>query len=426
MISLRAMEAPSFTEHLKVFTRIGLLSFGGPAGQIALMHREIIDERHWVDEKDYLTALNFCMLLPGPEAMQLATWVGWKLHGTKGGVAAGLLFVLPGAFVVLALSVIYGTYGSVPQVEAVMLGIKAAVLAIVIEALLRVSRRALKTEFDWMTAALAFVALFAFNLPFPVVIAVAAYTGLTRANTETATATKLPHIKEVLPTAALWLFIWIAPLALIYLTLGSGNIFSAIALFFSKLSIVTFGGAYAVLAYVAQASVEKLHWLTGPEMIDGLGLAETTPGPLILVNEFVGYLAGARATGSIWGGVAGAAITLWMTFVPCFLWVLTGAPYITAISNNPRLASGLRAIMAAVVGVILNLSVWFSLHVLFGKVERLSGWFKPWVPDVTSLNPYALGLSILAAVLLLRLHWSVPKVLALCGALGLGLRLLAA
>ena len=389
------------------------------------MHREIIDQRKWVDEKDYLTALNFCMLLPGPEAMQLATWVGWKLHGTKGGVAAGLLFVLPGAFVVLALSVIYGTYGSVPQVEAVMLGIKAAVLAIVIEALLRVSRRALKTEFDWMTAALAFVALFAFNLPFPVVIAVAAYTGLKRATTETATATKLPHIKEVLPTAALWLFIWIAPLALIYLTLGSGNIFSAIALFFSKLSIVTFGGAYAVLAYVAQASVEKLHWLTGPEMIDGLGLAETTPGPLILVNEFVGYLAGARATGSIWGGVAGAAITLWMTFAPCFLWVLTGAPYIATISNNPRLAFGLRAIMAAVVGVILNLSVWFSLHVLFGKVERLQGWFKPWVPDVTSLNPYALGLSILAAVLLLRLHWSVPKVLALCGALGFGLRLLA-
>ena len=389
------------------------------------MHREIIDQRKWVDEKDYLTALNFCMLLPGPEAMQLATWVGWKLHGTKGGVAAGLLFVLPGAFIVLALSIIYGAYGSVPQVEAVMLGIKAAVLAIVIEALLRVSRRALKTEFDWMTAALAFVALFAFNLPFPVVIAVAAYTGLKRATTETATATKLPHIKEVLPTAALWLFIWIAPLALIYLTLGSGNIFSAIALFFSKLSIVTFGGAYAVLAYVAQASVEKLHWLTGPEMIDGLGLAETTPGPLILVNEFVGYLAGARATGSIWGGVAGAAITLWMTFAPCFLWVLTGAPYIATISNNPRLASGLRAIMAAVVGVILNLSVWFSLHVLFGKVERLQGWFKPWVPDVTSLNPYALGLSILAAVLLLRLHWSVPKVLALCGALGFGLRLLA-
>jgi len=426
MISLRAMQAPSFTELCRVFSRIGFLSFGGPAGQIALMHREIIDQRKWVDEKDYLTALNFCMLLPGPEATQLATWVGWKLHGTKGGLAAGLLFVLPGAVVVLALAMIYSAFGKVPEIEAALLGIKAAVLAIVIEALLRISRRALKTEFDWMTAALAFIALFAFNLPFPVVIAVAAYSGLTRANAEaTALATKLPNLRDILPTAALWLFIWLAPLALLVLTLGADNIFSAIAIFFSKLAVVTFGGAYAVLAYMAQASVEKLHWLTGSEMIDGLGLAETTPGPLILVNEFVGYLAATRATGSVWGGVAGGIITLWMTFTPCFLWVLTGAPYISAISNNPRLASALRAIMAAVVGVILNLSVWFSLHVLFGKVERLQGWFKPWVPDVTSLNPYALALSILAALLLLRLHWSVPKVLAVCGALGLGLKFFA-
>ncbi len=420
------MQAPSFTELCRVFSRIGFLSFGGPAGQIALMHREVIDEREWVSEKEYLTALNFCMLLPGPEATQLATWVGWRLHGTKGGLAAGLLFVLPGAAVILGLAMIYSAFGSVPLVEAALLGIKAAVLAIVIEALLRVARRALKTQFDWLTAAMAFVALFVFNLPFPVVILVAAYTGFTRSSAPSETnTTQLPRLKDVLPTAALWLGIWLLPLALMVLLLGSNNIFSAIAIFFSKLSVVTFGGAYAVLSYMAQASVEKLHWLTAPEMIDGLGLAETTPGPLILVNEFVGYLAAARATGSVWGGVAGAIITLWMTFAPCFLWVLTGAPYIAALNANPRLASALQAIMAAVVGVIMNLSVWFGLNVLFGKVERHSGWFRPWVPEISTLNISALGLALVAALLLLRLHWSVPRVLLLCGGLGFGLRLLA-
>ena len=417
------MLAPSFTELLRSFLRIGLLSFGGPAGQIALMHREVVDERKWIDEKEYLSALNFCMLLPGPEAMQLATWVGWRLHGAKGGLAAGLLFILPGALVVLALAVIYESFGAVPQVAAALLGIKAAVLAIVIEALLRVARRALKSQMDWVTALLAFTALFVFNLPFPVVIIAATCSGLTRSTViANQTATPLPQLKEVLPTAASWLAIWLMPLALIVLTLGPNHIFSAIAIFFSKLSVVTFGGAYAVLSYVAQASVERLHWLTGTEMIDGLGLAETTPGPLILVNEFVGYLAGQRATGSIWGGLAGAAITLWMTFAPCFLWVLTGAPYIAAISSNPRLAAGLQSIMAAVVGVILNLSAWFGLNVLFGKVERMQGYFRPWVPEFSSLNVWALGLALIAALLLLRLHWSIPKVLAFCGLLGLAVR----
>ena len=417
------MLAPSFTELLRSFLRIGLLSFGGPAGQIALMHREVVDERKWIDEKEYLSALNFCMLLPGPEAMQLATWVGWRLHGAKGGLATGLLFILPGALVVLALAVIYESFGAVPQVAAALLGIKAAVLAIVIEALLRVARRALKSQMDWVTALLAFTALFVFNLPFPVVIIAATCSGLTRSTViANQTATPLPQLKEVLPTAASWLAIWLMPLALIVLTLGPNHIFSAIAIFFSKLSVVTFGGAYAVLSYVAQASVERLRWLTGTEMIDGLGLAETTPGPLILVNEFVGYLAGQRATGSIWGGLAGAAITLWMTFAPCFLWVLTGAPYIAAISSNPRLAAGLQSIMAAVVGVILNLSAWFGLNVLFGKVERMQGYFRPWVPEFSSLNVWALGLALIAALLLLRLHWSIPKVLAFCGLLGLAVR----
>ncbi|MEO9167488.1 MAG: chromate efflux transporter [Aestuariivirga sp.] len=420
------MLAPSFTELCRVFSRIGFLSFGGPAGQIALMHREVIDERKWVDEKEYLTALNFCMLLPGPEATQLATWVGWRLHGTKGGIAAGLLFVLPGAAVVLALAMIYQAFGSVPLVEAALLGIKAAVLAIVIEALLRVARRALKTQFDWMTAAMAFIALFVFNLPFPVVILVAAYTGLNRGGSQATTQTvKLPRLRDVLPTAALWLAVWLLPLALLVLVLGPDNIFSAIGIFFAKLSIVTFGGAYAALSYIAQASVERFHWLTGPEMIDSLGLAETTPGPLILVSEFVGYLAAARATHSVWGGVAGAIITLWMTFAPCFLWVLTGAPYIVALNANPRLSSALQAIMAAVVGVIMNLSVWFGLNVLFGHVERHSGWFRPWLPEFSTLNLTALALVIIAALVLLKLKWSVPRTLLLCGALGFGLRLLA-
>ena len=416
------MPNPTFRELVTAFSRIGLLSFGGPAGQIALMHREVIEQRQWVDEQEYLAALNFCMLLPGPEAMQLATWVGWRLHGAKGGLVAGLLFILPGAAVVLALSLFYGAFGSVPHVAAIMLGIKAAVLAIVIEALLRVARRALKTNADWLTAAFAFVALFGFNLPFPLVIAAAALFGLlTSRAAAPQQSSKRPRIVDVFPTAIIWLAVWLVPLAVIVLGFGQDHIFSTIAIFFSKLSVVTFGGAYAVLAYVAQASVERLHWLTGAEMIDGLGLAETTPGPLILVNQFVGYLAGLRATGSIWGGIAGAVITLWMTFAPCFLWVLTGAPYLASISANPRLASALRSIMAAVVGVILNLTVWFSLHVLFGKVERLHGYFRPWIPELSSLNIYALVLSMLAALLLLRLHWSVPKTLALCGLLGLGL-----
>lgn len=416
------MPDPSFRDLLTVFTRIGFLSFGGPAGQIALMHREVIEQRHWVDEKEYLAALNFCMLLPGPEAMQLAIWVGWRLFGAKGGLAAGLLFILPGACLVLALAIIYGAVGSLPLVGAVMLGIKAAVLAIVIEALIRVARRSLKNNFDWLVASCSFTALFVFNLPFPAVILTAAIFGLMRSS-EPAHYAKVewPRLKQVLPTAATWLTIWLLPLALIVFALGSNHIFSSIAIFFTKLSVVTFGGAYAVLAYVAQASVERLHWLTGAEMIDGLGLAETTPGPLILVNQFVGYLAGLRATGSIWGGVAGAVITLWMTFAPCFLWVLTGAPYIGAISANPRLASALRSIMAAVVGVILNLTVWFSLNVLFGKVERPQGIFRPWVPDFFTLKISALTLTAIAAVLLLRLHWTVPKTLALCALLGWGL-----
>ena len=414
------MAAPSFAESLKVWARIGCLSFGGPAGQIALMHREIVEERPWLSEKEYLSALNFCMLLPGPEAMQLATYAGWKLHGVRGGLAAGLLFVLPGALVVLLLSMLYGSFGNLPWIAAIFYGVKAAVLAIVIEALLRVARRALKSNADWMIAGLAFMALFAFDLPFPLIIIVAAVFGFLRSGGKAdATVQSLPSLTSLVSTISLWAAIWLVPLALLALLLGPHHVLTEVGVFFSKLAVVTFGGAYAVLAYMAQAAVEQKHWLAAPEMIDGLGLAETTPGPLILVTEFVGYLAASRQMGGIWGGIAGAIVTLWMTFAPCFLWIFAGAPYIEAIGKRPRLSAALAAITAAVVGVILNLSIWFGLHVLFGKVERMDGWFKPWRPEWGTIDAPALVLSIIAAAALLRFHLGVPKTLALCGALGL-------
>jgi chromate transporter len=415
----------TFAEALKVWGRIGLLSFGGPAGQIALMHREIVEERKWLTEREYLNALNFCMLLPGPEAMQLATYAGWKLHGTRGGLAAGLLFVLPGALVVLALSMLYAAYGRLAPVEALFYGIKAAVLAIVLEALLRVARRALKTRADWVIAGLAFLALFAFGLPFPLVIIAAALYGFLRnAGVPEASAARLPSWSLLARTVSLWGAVWLVPLALLIILLGPLHVLSEVGVFFSTLAVVTFGGAYAVLAYMAQAAVEQQGWLTASEMIDGLALAETTPGPLILVTQFVGYFAGYRELGSAWGGIAGAVVTLWMTFAPCFLWIFAGAPYIEAIGRRPRLSGALSAITAAVVGVILNLSLWFGLHVLFGTVERLPGWFRPWVPDWGNLDWFSLGLSALAAMVLLRFHVGIIRTLALCAALGAAWRLL--
>ena len=416
----------TFSEALKVWARIGCLSFGGPAGQIALMHREIVEERQWLTEKEYLSALNFCMLLPGPEAMQLATYAGWKLHGVKGGLAAGLLFVLPGAFIVLALTMLYASFGKLPVIDAIFYGIKAAVLAIVIEALLRVAKRALKTNADWVIAALAFLALYVFDVPFPIIIIAAALFGFVRSSgiKEEHTGV-LPSLASLGKTVGVWGIIWLLPLAALAMFLGPHHVLTEIGVFFSKLAVVTFGGAYAVLTYMAQAAVEQKGWLSGPEMIDGLALAETTPGPLILVTQFVGYLAASREMGSIWGGIAGAVVTLWMTFAPCFLWIFAGAPYIDAIGKRPRLAGALAAITAAVVGVILNLSVWFGLHVLFGKVERFDGgWFKPWNPDWAHLDWFALGLSLVAALALLRFHLGIIKTLMLCAALGAVWRLL--
>ena len=411
--------SPTFAEATRVWARIGCLSFGGPAGQIALMHREIVDERQWLSEQQFLSALNFCMLLPGPEAMQLATYAGWRLHGVKGGLVAGLLFVLPGAFVVLALSMLYGTFGNLPWVSAIFFGVKAAVLAIVIEALLRVARRALKGNIDWLIAGAAFLALYCFDLPFPLIIIAAGLIGFFRSNKpSTSSSATRPSFTSLFSTVGTWAAIWLVPLGLLAVTLGSDHVLTKIGVFFSQLAVVTFGGAYAVLSYMAQAAVEQHHWLSAPEMIDGLGLAETTPGPLILVTQFVGYLAASREMGSIWGGLAGAIVTLWMTFAPCFLWIFAGAPYIEHIGKIPRLSGALAAITAAVVGVILNLSVWFGLHVLFGKVNRIEGLFKPWLPEWQSLDLAALGISAIAALALLRLHLGIPKTLVLCALLG--------
>jgi chromate transporter len=411
---------PSFRDALHVWLRIGCLSFGGPAGQIALMHREIVERRRWLTEAQYLAALNFCMLLPGPEAMQLATYAGWKLHGTRGGLAAGLLFMLPGAMVVMALTLLYASFGRLPMVEAAFFGVKAAVLAIVIEALLRVARRALKSRADWIIAGLAFLALFGFGLPFPLIIAAAALLGFVRSKPIGAAVPKsLPPLAGLVRTVLTWGAIWLLPLAALAGTLGPRHVLTEIGVFFSKLAIVTFGGAYAVLSYMAQAAVEQKGWLSATEMIDGLALAETTPGPLILVTEFVGFFAAFHGLGSLWGGIAGALVTLWMTFAPCFLWIFAGAPYIEAIGQRPRLSGALAAITAAVVGVILNLSLWFGLHVLFGNVSRGPGWFRPWLPDWSGLDPLALLLTIVAAIALLKARLGIVATLALCAALGL-------
>jgi chromate transporter len=419
---------PSFTEALALWGRIGILSFGGPAGQIALMHRLLVDERRWITEERFLHALNFCMLLPGPEAMQLATYVGWRLHGTLGGLAAGLLFVLPGALIVLGLSIAYAYYGQVPAVEAAFVGVKAAVLVIVIEALVRVAKRALRGPHDVGIAAAAFVAIFFFAAPFPLIIATAAAIGFLLARAPPRPAAAMSANSEAIPlsrtlkTAGLWLAIWILPLLLIAAIFGRSHVTTDISLFFSKLAVVTFGGAYSVLAYMAQQAVETYGWLTAGEMLDGLGLAETTPGPLILVTEFVGFLAGFRQGGEpkLAFGLLGAAVTLWATFAPCFLWIFAGAPYVERLSANPRLAGALAGVTAAVVGVILNLSLWFALHVLFGSVTAV--WHGPvqlWTPDLASLNVEALTLAILAAILLFGFHFGIVSTLAIAAAAAL-------
>jgi chromate transporter len=419
-------DGPSLPEALRVWLKIGVLSFGGPAGQIAMMHRILVDEKQWIDEQRYLTGLNFCMLLPGPEAMQLATYVGWRLHGLKGGLAAGLLFVLPGAALMLVLSLMYAAFGQVPLSAALFTGVKAAVLAIVVEALLRIARRALKGQTDFWLAGLAFAAIFFARVPFPIIVLAAAAFGFWRTRSASDTTPVMAvapvPLSQTLRTVATWLVIWIAPLALVAIVFGQDHVLAKLAWFFSKLAVVTFGGAYAVLAYMAQDVVESYRWLEPGEMLDALGLAETTPGPLILVTQFVGTLAAWRHGGGspIFMGLLGALVTLWATFAPCFLWIFAGAPYVERLQSQPRLKGALAAITAAVVGVILNLTVWFALHTIFGRVNDVA--IGPIVlhnPELASVNWPAALLSALAFVLLFALHRGIITTLAICGGLAM-------
>jgi chromate transporter len=436
---------PSFTQALRVWLRIGLLSFGGPAGQIALIHREVVDERRWIGERRFLHALNFCTLLPGPEATQLATYIGWLMHGVRGGFAAGALFVLPGAVVMLGLSVLYATLGRVPLVDAVFFGLKCAVLMLVIEAVLRIGRRALKGPAAWALACIAFASLFLFGVPFPVVVLGAALLGYLLPShfqagghgdargdapalidavlaADPGRPVRLAAAARRAGLAALAL--WLIPVAA--LALLTGGVWADIAWFFSKMAVVTLGGAYAVLAYVAQDAVQSYHWLSAPEVLAGLGLAETTPGPLILVLQFVGFMAGYRAPGGLTGipgGVMASLLTLWVTFVPCFAFVFLGAPLIERLQLNRPLGAALAAVTAAVVGVIANLAAWFGLRVLFLTLRPITvGPFTGEIPVWSSLDPAALALSTLAWVCLFRLKLGVLPTLAAAATAGFMLR----
>lgn len=420
---------PTFAALVRVFTRIGLLGFGGPAGQIALMQRELVDLRGWVDQEAFLRALNLCNLLPGPEAQQLATWVGWRLHGTRGGLAAGLLFVAPGAVVIFGLSLFYALAAGLAWFTGLFLGIKAAVLAIVAQALVRIARRALGTRFKWGLALAALLALAILGAPFPLVILVAALIGaliglarpewlgtLTPASSAPLPRTRL--FAGTLTTVLIWLAIWAAPMALVLATLGEDHVLWQIGAFFSKLAVVTFGGAYAVLAYMAQAAVEQYGWLAPGEMADGLGLAETTPGPLIMVTQFVGFLAAWRSPAPFSPAVAGllgAGLTTWVTFAPCFLWIFACAPWMERLQRIRALQAALAAITAAIVGVIAHLAGWFAIHVLFRQPE--AGAFG--LPDPTSLDWRVAAIGAGAAVLLFALKRGILEVLGAAALAGL-------
>ncbi len=398
-------------EMLRVFGRIGVLSFGGPAAQIALMHKELVETRPWLTEQQFLRALSFCMLLPGPEAMQLATYAGWRVNGVFGGLIAGLLFVLPGALVILALALGYAIYGDLSWVQALFLGVKSVVVIIVIEALLKISKRALKRPAHWAIAGVAFLAIYVLSVPFPVIIVLAGAIGAVLSSDVPPEKAAPVPFGQTLKTAIIWAAIWLAPLAAIYAV--EPDFLGPLGAFFSKLALVTFGGAYAVLAYMTQAVVGDLGWLSTPEMMDALGLAETTPGPLILVTEFVGVLAGYREGGIALALMAGV-VTLWVTFAPCFLWIFAGAPYIDWLASRPRLAAALSAITAAVVGVILNLTLWFALHLFFSTLGTLRlGFGELVVPDPTSVQWVPVALACLAGYLLLVRHMNLIAVLAI-------------
>ncbi|WP_114954415.1 chromate efflux transporter [Sphingosinicella terrae] len=442
----------AFAEAARVWARIALLSFGGPAGQIAVMHRILVEEKKWIGEARFLHALNFCMLLPGPEAQQLATYVGWLLHRTKGALVAGGLFILPGLAAIMALSWLYVLWGDAGPVAALFFGLKAAVLAIVFQAVFRIGARALGNRARLAVAAAAFVGLFLFQVPFPLIVLGAAILGYVAGRRGSRAFAALghgggkapvltdaesalgegvpdharPNLRRALVTGGAFLLLWLAPVAAILLAAGPDSAFGQIGTFFSQMAVVTFGGAYAVLAYVAQAAVEDYGWLTATEMLDGLGLAETTPGPLIMVTQFVGFLGAYRHPDGLpplLAGTLGGLLTTWVTFTPCFLWILVGAPFIEKLRSHAALAAALAAITAAVVGVILNLAMWFALHFLFARVERGAiGPLRIDLPDWTSLDPTAAALSAAALLLALRFKAGLPVLLGGCAAAGLVLR----
>ena len=418
-----------FGEALRTWLKIGCLGFGGPAGQIALMHRILVDEKKWIDEPRYLHALNFCMLLPGPEAQKLATYVGWLLHGVRGGLAAGILFVLPGALVMLGFSLMYVLGRGVPAVEGALFGIKAAVLVIVVDALLRIGRRALKTRLLVALAGLAFVGIFFFDLPFPLIVAAAGAIGFaTTVKTREPSASAPGLWRQAARAAAVGTALWVTPVVAVVLVFGAGHVLFDIAAFFSKLAVVSFGGAYALLAYMAQQAVEAYGWMSAPEMVDGLGLAETLPGPLIKVTQFVGFLAAWRHPAPftpLGAGVLGAALTTWVTFALPMMLIFAGAPFVEQLRSNQRLSGALAAVTAAVVGVILNLTIWFALHVLFARVEEArAGPLRWYAFDPASVDLWALGLAAVAGVLMLRLHRGLVETVAVMALAGMLLKLL--
>ena len=423
---------PTYREATRTWAYVGLNSFGGPAGQIAVMHRVLVDEKKWIGEERFLHALNFCMLLPGPEAQQLATYVGWLLHGWRGGLTAGTLFVLPGAIVMLILSAIYAKFQDVSSVQALFFGLKCAVLSIVVEAVIRIGKRALKSRQAYWIAAIAFVAIYFFGVPFPAIVAAAALFGFFSARRAPSAPYKevsaRPKAMRSVAVLIGGLVIWFLPVGVAFLILRGESVYTDIGLLFSKAAVVTFGGAYSVLAYIAQQAVEAYGWMQPGEMVDGLAMAETTPGPLIMVVQFVGFLAAYRDPGSLppmLAGTLGAALTTWVTFVPCFLWIFLGAPYVERLRSNRALSAALAAITAAVVGVILNLAVWFALHTLFAETNTVStGPIHVLVPDVTTVVWSAVVLSLAAAVATFRFHVGMLKVLAGCAVGGLLILLL--
>ncbi len=404
-------------ELVKVFGRIGLLSFGGPAAQIALMHQELVERRAWLTEDQFLRALSFCMLLPGPEAMQLATYAGWKRRGIAGGLIGGGLFVLPGAVVITFLALAYGAYGNLPVVQALFLGVKATVVIIVVQALIKIAKRALLNATHIIIAIAAFIALFFLALPFPLIIAVAAIFGAMQSTTNTKTTPAAVNFKDTAKVILIGGVLWIAPIAVI--AASQQEFLMNVAIFFSKLAVVTFGGAYAVLAYMTQEVVVSYEWLTTAQMMDALGLAETTPGPLILVTQFVAMVAGLSQGG--WGlALLAGLLTLWVTFLPCFIWIFAGAPLIDWLEGKPRLSGALSAVTAAIVGVIANLSLWFATHVFFGQVNLVGyGILQTIQPEVSTIQPDAIVLAAVAALLLLWRKWSIVPVLLLSASLSL-------